>query len=89
MDDAARGAKLDPWRALKLVDTAEFRALLAEVRPDLEVTSLREDLDAVSEREAAPVPVGEAPGDREAVDGGVRVVSGVGRGDARPVQTEA
>lgn len=44
LDQAARRAGLDPWRALRLVDTSEFVDLLAECRPDLDVTSLREVL---------------------------------------------
>ena len=39
LDHAARDAKVDPWRALELVDSTEFLQLLCEVRPGM--TSLR------------------------------------------------
>lgn len=43
LDVAARRAGLDPWRALRLVDSQEMIDLLSEVKPG-RWTSLREEL---------------------------------------------
>ena len=44
LDNAARQARLDPWRALRLVDSPEMIDLLRECRPDATVSTLREDI---------------------------------------------
>lgn len=43
LDRAAREARLDPWRALRLADSPEMLSMLAEVRPGHWAT-LREEL---------------------------------------------
>lgn len=44
LDIAAREARIDPWRALQLVDSPEMIQLLRECRPGYDVTTLREEL---------------------------------------------
>ena len=43
LDEAAKKARLDPWRALKLVDSNEMLDLLRACRPGHDVVTLRQE----------------------------------------------
>ena len=42
--DAARRAKVDPWRALRLLDSPEMRDLMRAARPEVEAVDARDEL---------------------------------------------